>query len=48
MIKKGIGHEGQAKKSWSGASSPAEIDVMPVDEGSWGYRDKVVEFLRKG
>jgi uncharacterized protein (DUF362 family) len=31
-----------------GASSPSEIDVIPADEGSRGYRDKVVEVLRKG
>ena len=31
-----------------GASSPSEIDVVPVGEGSREFRDKVVEILRKG
>ena len=31
-----------------GASSPSEIEVIPVDEKSEDYRDRVVETLRKG
>ncbi len=31
-----------------GASSPSEIDVIPADEKSRDYRDKVVEILGKG
>ena len=31
-----------------GASSPSEIELIPVDEKSQGYRDRVVEILRKG
>jgi uncharacterized protein (DUF362 family) len=31
-----------------GASSPSEIDIIPVDEKSQEYRDRVVEILKKG
>ncbi len=31
-----------------GASSPSEIEVLPADEKSQGYRDRVVEILRRG
>jgi len=31
-----------------GASSPSEIDVIPADEKSQEYRDRVVEILKKG
>jgi uncharacterized protein (DUF362 family) len=31
-----------------GASSPSEIDVIPADEKSREYRDRVVEILKKG
>ncbi len=31
-----------------GASSPSEIEVIPADEKSQGYRDRVVEILRRG
>ena len=31
-----------------GASSPSEIEVIPADEKSQGYRDRVVEILRNG
>jgi uncharacterized protein (DUF362 family) len=31
-----------------GASSPFEIDVIPADEKSQEYRDRVVEILKKG
>jgi hypothetical protein len=31
-----------------GVSSPSEIDVIPADEKSKGYRDQVLEILRKG
>jgi uncharacterized protein (DUF362 family) len=31
-----------------GASSPSEIDVIPADEKSKGYRDRVLEILKKG
>jgi uncharacterized protein (DUF362 family) len=31
-----------------GASSPSEIEVIPADEGSRDYRDRVVEILGKG
>jgi len=31
-----------------GASSPSEIDVLPVDDQSREYRDRVVEALNKG
>jgi uncharacterized protein (DUF362 family) len=31
-----------------GASSPSEIDVIPADEKSQGYRDQVLEILKKG
>jgi uncharacterized protein (DUF362 family) len=31
-----------------GASSPSEIDVIPADEKSQEYRDRIVEILKKG
>ena len=31
-----------------GASSPLEVDVIPADEQSYEYRDKVVEILKMG
>jgi uncharacterized protein (DUF362 family) len=31
-----------------GVSSPSEIDVIPADEKSKGYRDQVLEILKKG
>ena len=31
-----------------GASSPSEIDVLPVDDQSGEYRNRVVEILNKG
>ncbi len=31
-----------------GASSPSEIELIPADEKSKGYRDRVVEILRQG
>jgi uncharacterized protein (DUF362 family) len=31
-----------------GASSPSEIEVVPADEKSHDYRDRVVEILRGG
>jgi hypothetical protein len=31
-----------------GATSPSEIEVIPVDEGSQNYRDRVVGMLRQG
>ncbi len=31
-----------------GVSSPSEIDVIPADEKSKGYRDQVLEILQKG
>lgn len=31
-----------------GASSPSEIEVVPADEKSQGYRDRVIEILKKG
>jgi len=31
-----------------GASSPVEIEVVPADSESRGYRDKVVEILSQG
>lgn len=31
-----------------GASSPSEIEVVPADEKSRGYRDRVIEILKKG
>jgi uncharacterized protein (DUF362 family) len=31
-----------------GASSPSEIDVIPADEKSQVYRDRVLEILKKG
>jgi uncharacterized protein (DUF362 family) len=31
-----------------GASSPSEIDMIPADEKSKGYRDRVLEILKKG
>jgi hypothetical protein len=31
-----------------GASSPSEIDVIPADDQSREYRDRVVEILNKG
>jgi hypothetical protein len=31
-----------------GASSPSEIDVLPADDQSRDYRNRVVEILNKG
>jgi uncharacterized protein (DUF362 family) len=31
-----------------GSSSPSEIEVIPADEKSQGYRDRIVEILRMG
>jgi hypothetical protein len=31
-----------------GASSPSEIEVIPVDERSRDYRDRIVEMLKGG
>jgi len=31
-----------------GASSPAEIEIIPADEASQGYRDRIAEILKKG
>ena len=31
-----------------GASSPSEIEVLPADEKSQGYRDQVVDILKRG
>jgi uncharacterized protein (DUF362 family) len=31
-----------------GASSPSEIDVLPADDQSREYRNRVVEILNKG
>jgi uncharacterized protein (DUF362 family) len=31
-----------------GASSPAEVEVIPADDRSQEYRDRVVEILKKG
>jgi uncharacterized protein (DUF362 family) len=31
-----------------GVSSPSEIDVIPADKKSKGYRDQVLEILKKG
>jgi uncharacterized protein (DUF362 family) len=31
-----------------GASSPSEIELIPVDEKSQAYRDRVVGILRQG
>jgi uncharacterized protein (DUF362 family) len=31
-----------------GASSPSEIEVIPTDENSQDYRDRVLEILMKG
>ena len=31
-----------------GASSPAEIEVIPADKHSQEYRDRVMEILKKG
>jgi uncharacterized protein (DUF362 family) len=31
-----------------GASSPSEIDLIPADEKSQDYRDRILEILKKG
>jgi hypothetical protein len=31
-----------------GASSPSEIEVIPADEKSQVYRDRIMEILKKG
>jgi uncharacterized protein (DUF362 family) len=31
-----------------GASSPSEIEIIPADEASQGYRDRIAEILKKG
>jgi uncharacterized protein (DUF362 family) len=39
---------GRAVELGLGASSPSEIEVLPADEKSQGYRDQVVDILKRG